>query len=93
MREAQIIAGVKAKDRETIEYLYEKYSGALYGMICRTVPNEEIAEEVFHFAFIRIIQNIDCYNRAEGRFYCWMSNICRLSCTDLNQSNLLSKSN
>ncbi len=82
MQEEQIIAGLKAKDRESIEYLYDKYSGSLFGVICKTVSNEEIAEEVFHSAFMSIIFHIDRYNRNEGRFYCWMVQICRICCND-----------
>ncbi len=87
MQEEQIIAGLKAKDRETIEYLYDKYSGALFGVICKTVSNQEIAEEVFHCAFMSIILNIDRYNRNEGRFYSWMALICRRYCHDMTRTN------
>lgn len=45
------------------EYLYEKYSRALFGAISRIIIVRDIAEEVYHDAFIKIINKIDNFDK------------------------------
>lgn len=92
MEEQQLIAGLRAKDRKTTEYLYEKYSRALFGVISRIIFDKDIAEEVFHDSFVKIIQKIDSYDESKGRLYTWMANICRNSAIDKTRSKEISQS-
>ncbi len=92
MEEQQLIAGLRAKDRKTTEYLYEKYSRALFGVISRIIYDKDIAEEVFHDSFVKIIQKIDGYDETKGRLYTWMANICRNSAIDKTRSKEFSQS-
>ena len=92
MQEEEIIAGLRARDRKTTDYLYEKYSRALFGVISRIISDQDIAEEVFHDAFIKIIRKIDSYEEAKGRLYTWMANICRNSAIDKLRSKEISQS-
>lgn len=92
LQEEQIIAGLRAKDRKTTEYLYEKYSRALYAVISRIITDQDIAEEVFHDSFIKITRKIDSYEESKGRLYTWMANICRNSAIDKLRSKELSQS-
>ncbi|SHN15279.1 RNA polymerase sigma-70 factor, ECF subfamily [Cyclobacterium lianum] len=87
-----MIQGLRARDRQVQEYLYEKYSGALFGIICRIIYDADLAEEVFHDAFLKINQKIDSYDPAKGRLYTWMANICRNSAIDKTRSKEFSKS-
>lgn len=93
MEEEQLIAGLRAHDRKTIEYLYDKYSRALFTVISRIITDKDIAEEVFHDAFIKITRKIDSYDESKGRLYTWMANICRNSAIDKTRSKEYSKSN
>lgn len=93
MEEEQLIAGLRAQDRKTIEYLYDKYSRALFTVISRIITDKDIAEEVFHDAFIKITRKIDSYDESKGRLYTWMANICRNSAIDKTRSKEYSKSN
>lgn len=93
MEEEQLIAGLRAQDRKTIEYLYEKYSRALFAVISRIIIDKDIAEEVFHDAFVKITRKIDGYDASKGRLYTWMANICRNSAIDKTRSKEFSKSN
>jgi RNA polymerase sigma factor (sigma-70 family) len=93
LEEQQLIAGLRAKDRKTTEYLYEKYSRALFGVISRIIFDKDIAEEVFHDSFVKIIQKIDSYEESKGRLYTWMANICRNSAIDKTRSREISQSN
>jgi RNA polymerase sigma factor (sigma-70 family) len=93
LEEEQLIAGLRAHDRKTIEYLYDKYSRALFTVISRIITDKDIAEEVFHDAFIKITRKIDSYDESKGRLYTWMANICRNSAIDKTRSKEYSKSN
>ncbi|WP_375582971.1 RNA polymerase sigma factor [Cyclobacterium xiamenense] len=86
MEEHDLIRGLRARDRQAQEYLYEKYSRALYGIIRRILFDEEMAEEVFHDAFLKIAKKIDSYDEAHGRLYTWMAAICRNSAIDKTRS-------
>lgn len=92
MQEEEIIAGLRAHDRKTTEYLYEKYSRALFAVISRIISDQDIAEEVFHDAFIKITRKIDSYEESKGRLYTWMANICRNSAIDKLRSKEISQS-
>lgn len=92
MEEDQLIAGLRAQDRKTVEYLYDKYSRALYAVISRIITDKDIAEEVFHDAFIKITRKIDSYDESKGRLYTWMANICRNAAIDKTRSKEYSKS-
>ncbi|WP_192348432.1 RNA polymerase sigma factor [Algoriphagus sp. Y33] len=92
MQEEQLIAGLRAKDRKTTEYLYDKYSRALYAVISRIIFDKDIAEEVFHDSFVKITRKIDHYDESKGRLYTWMANICRNSAIDKLRSKEISQS-
>ncbi|SFO70325.1 RNA polymerase sigma-70 factor, ECF subfamily [Algoriphagus ornithinivorans] len=92
MQEEQLIQGLRARDKKTVDYLYEKYSRALLGVIFRIISDQDIAEEVFHDAFIKITRKIDSYEESKGRLYTWMANICRNSAIDKLRSKEISQS-
>ncbi len=92
MQEEQLIAGVRNQDRQVIEYLYEKYSRALFAVISRIIKDRDIAEEVFHDSFVKIVQKIDGYDESKGRLYTWMANVCRNSAIDKTRSKEFSQS-
>ena len=91
MEEQALVYGLRARDSKVQEYLYEKYSKALFGVISRIIFDRDIAEEVFHDAFIKIVNKIDNYDESKGRIYTWMANICRNSAIDKTRSKEFSK--
>lgn len=92
LQEEQLITGLRARDRQTVDYLYEKYSKALFAVISRVIKDRDIAEEVFHDAFVKIIRKIDSYDESKGRLYTWMANVCRNAAIDKTRSKEFSKS-
>ncbi|GAB3658314.1 sigma-70 family RNA polymerase sigma factor [Echinicola sediminis] len=92
MQEEQLIKGLRARERQTVDYLYEKYSRALFAVISRVIKDRDIAEEVFHDAFVKIIRKIDHYDESKGRLYTWMANVCRNAAIDKTRSKEFSKS-
>lgn len=87
MNEDEIITGLRAKDRKTAEYLYDKYASSLYKVICKTLTDSKFSEEVLYFSFVKIIKNIKDYNLPKGHLYTWMAWICRKAALDMNRSN------
>lgn len=65
-----------------MEYLYDHYSGAIYGFIIRIVKTEEVAEEVLNDIFIKVWNNIATYDATKGRLYTWLINISRNASID-----------
>lgn len=87
MQEDQIIAGLKIKDRMTTEYVYKKYSWALFAVISRVIIDKDEAEIVFHDSFVQIVLKIGDFAGSSNRLYTWMADICR----EVANENLRSK--
>lgn len=64
----------------------------MFGVIGRIIFDHDIAEEVFHDAFIKITKKIESYDASKGRLYTWMANICRNAAIDRTRSKEFSKS-
>lgn len=82
---------MKAKRPSALDYLYDHYSSALYGVINRILNNEDVAEEVLQDAFLRIWDKIGSYDAAKGRLFTWMLNIARNLAIDKTRSKEISK--
>ena len=82
---------LKSKDKSALEFLYDHYSGALYGVVFRILRNEDIAEEVLHDIFLKIWDKIDQYDPAKGKLFTWMINIARNQAIDKTRSKEISK--
>lgn len=93
MKEEQLVGALKAKDRGALEYLYDNYSGALYGVVFRILNKQEIAEEVLQDAFLKIWDKIDSYDSSKGRLFTWMLNVARNLAIDKTRSREISKEN
>ena len=84
--EEELIALLKNKDEKAFNYLYDNYSGALYGLILKIVAVSEYAEEVIQDVFVKIWKNTDQYDASKGRLYTWMINIARNTALDYLKS-------
>jgi RNA polymerase sigma-70 factor (ECF subfamily) len=89
--EEELIAGLKAKKKSSLDYLYDHYSAALYGVVSRIINNEDVAEEVLQDVFLRIWDRIDNYDPSRGRLFTWMLNIARNLAIDKSRSREISK--
>lgn len=77
MEENNIIQWLKSKDKRAIEYLYDRYGNALYGMVMRIVHSEALAQDILQEAFIKIWQNGDKYDEQKASVFTWMIKITR----------------
>lgn len=82
----QLINLLQSKSREAFSVLYDNYSEALFGVICRMVTNKTAAEDLLQDVFVKIWKKIDSYNPAKGTLFTWMINIARNLCIDYLRS-------
>lgn len=75
--EPELVVRLKKKDQSALDYLYDHYSWALYGIVFRIVRKEEVAEEVLQDIFLRIWDKIESYDDSKGKLFTWMINIAR----------------
>ncbi len=91
MSEPQLIERLTQKDKNALEYLYDHYSGALYGVVLRIVKSDEIAEEVLQDAFIKIWDKVDTYDTGKGKLFTWMMALTRNLALDKLRSKAYKK--
>ncbi|MFL5763906.1 MAG: RNA polymerase sigma factor [Bacteroidia bacterium] len=84
--EDELVSLLKNKDVAAYNALYDNYSAALYGVITRIVPAEEIAEDLLQDVFVKIWKSIESYDAGKGRLFTWMLNIARNSSIDYVRS-------
>jgi len=85
------VARLRSRDRVALEYLYDHYSAALYGVIFRILKKEEIAEEVLQDVFLKIWDRFDSYDATKGRLFTWLSNVARNQAIDKTRSREISQ--
>ncbi|HZY82511.1 MAG TPA: sigma-70 family RNA polymerase sigma factor [Cyclobacteriaceae bacterium] len=85
------MSGLRSRKQSSLDYLYDHYSSALYGVIYRILNNDDLSEEVLQDAFLRIWNKIETYNASKGRLFTWMLNIARNMAIDKTRSKEISK--
>ncbi len=88
---SNLVALLKQHDRKAFEFLYDNYSKALFGIVLQIVKEHELAEEVFHDAFVKIHRHIGSYDEKKSRLFTWMLNICRNAAIDKLKSKAVKK--
>lgn len=90
--EGELVSRLQRKERAALVYLYDHYAGALYGVVARIIPNQDVAEEVLQDVFLKIWDKINSYDAAKGRLFTWMLNVARHHAIDKLRSKEISKS-
>jgi DNA-directed RNA polymerase specialized sigma24 family protein len=75
--EEHLVDLLVTKDRAALEFLYDNYAPALYGVIFRIVENKELAEKTLKDVFIKIFDKVYAYDTNKGKLFSWMLKICR----------------
>lgn len=81
-----LVKRLKSKDTTALDYLYDHYSSALFGVITRTLNNKEAAEETLQDVFIKIWNQIEKYDESKGTLFTWMYRIARNQAIDKRRS-------
>lgn len=84
--EKQIIQWLQARDKRAINYLYDAYGAALYGLIFRMVQSEEVAQDLVQDTFVKVWKNGDRYDASKGTLFTWIINIGRNTAINAIQS-------
>ncbi|MEO8764239.1 MAG: sigma-70 family RNA polymerase sigma factor [Ginsengibacter sp.] len=75
--EEELVGLLQKRDQPAFAYLYDNYSGALFGIIYKMLEDRELAEDILQEAFIKIWNNFSNYDSIKGRLFTWMLNITR----------------
>lgn len=75
--ELELVSLLQQKDKYAFEYLYDNYSGAVYGVISRMVDEKDVADDLLQEAFIKIWNNFASYDSSKGRLFTWIINLAR----------------
>ena len=75
--ELTLIKQLQQHNDQALAGLYDKYSGALYGVILRICKDEATAQDLLQETFIKIWQKAKAYDPDKGRFYTWAYRIAR----------------
>jgi RNA polymerase sigma factor (sigma-70 family) len=82
----QLCELLKTRSCDAFAKLYDRYSAALYGIICRMVCNSNTGEELLQDVFVKVWKNIDKYDTAKGSLFTWLLQITRNTCIDYLRS-------
>jgi RNA polymerase sigma-70 factor (ECF subfamily) len=72
-----LIQQLKDKDERALSLLYDKYSGAIYGVILKMIRDEGKAQNLLQDTFITVWDKADSYDAVKGRFYTWVYRIAK----------------
>jgi RNA polymerase sigma-70 factor (ECF subfamily) len=75
--EEDLVLAMQQQDQSAFSYLYDNYSGALFGLIYKMVNDKELAEDILQEAFMKIWNNFSSYDNMKGRLFTWMINLTR----------------
>jgi RNA polymerase sigma factor (sigma-70 family) len=76
--EEELFQLLKQKNKSALDYLYDKYSGALYGIILKIMNGDEgAAQVIFQEVFVNIWNSIHKYDRNKTTLFIWMLKIAR----------------
>lgn len=78
----ELVSLLKSRDEQGFNYLYDNYSGALYGVIIKVITYQEETNEVLQDVFVKIWNSIQSFDSSKGSLYTWMLNIARNSAID-----------
>ncbi len=77
---------LQQRDIRSFNWLYDKHSGALLGVIKNIVKDSAIAENLMQDTFIKIWNNVESYDLERGSFFTWIFNIARNTALDFLRS-------
>lgn len=91
MDESELIARLRRRESQALRYLYDRYAGALFGVILRIVKSQDVAQEVLQDVMMKIWERFDQYDESKGRLFTWMVNISRNQAIDKTRSKEISQ--
>jgi RNA polymerase sigma-70 factor, ECF subfamily len=81
-----LVTLILAKNEKGFHILYDKYCGALYGVIIKLVKRTDVADDLLQDTFVKIWKYIQSFDNSKGTLYTWMLNIARNQAIDYLRS-------
>ncbi|WP_400077277.1 RNA polymerase sigma factor [Winogradskyella sp. R77965] len=72
-----LIQQLKNRDERALSVLYDKYSGAIYGVIIKMIRDEGKAQNLLQDTFMTVWDKAEKYDADKGRFYTWVYRIAK----------------
>lgn len=82
INEQNVLAALRRRDKDALRELYRAYSPVAFGVICKIVKKEDVAENVLQDVFLKVWNNIEQYDTSKGRFLSWILRIARNAAID-----------
>lgn len=73
-------------NKAALSFIYDAYSGALYGILLKMIRDEELCQDLLQETFIKIWKNHEKFDPEKGTIYTWMLNLTRNNCIDYLRS-------
>lgn len=80
--EKHIVALLAERDDKALSLLYDHYGETLYGVACKIVRDEALAQDVLQESFIKIWKNADSYDASKAKLFTWLLRITRNTAID-----------
>jgi RNA polymerase sigma-70 factor (ECF subfamily) len=88
---ALLVQLIQSKSEIGFNTLYNKYCGALYGVILKLVKRTDVADDILQDTFVKIWRHIATFDNSKGTLYTWMLNIARNQAVDYLRSSTYRK--
>lgn len=77
---------LQAKNPQALEFLYDNYSRALFGVLLKVVREQELCEDLLQESFVKIWRYAEKFDASKASLYTWMLNITRNHAIDYLRS-------
>ena len=81
--DAELIAGLRARDEAAMNALYERYSGIVYAVALRVLSETSLAEDVLQDVFLQLWRNPGAFDANRGSLGAWLAVISRHRAIDV----------
>ena len=81
--DAELIAGLRARDEAAMNALYERYSGIVYAVALRVLSETSLAEDVLQDVFLQLWRNPGAFDASRGSLGAWLAVISRHRAIDV----------
>jgi DNA-directed RNA polymerase specialized sigma24 family protein len=77
IKDHELINLLQQKKLNAYEFLYDRYAPMLYGVICKLVSDDVMAQKVLKKSFIQIWSQLATMQPGKSNLFIWMHNITR----------------
>lgn len=77
--DVQLAVLIEEKNQQSIDYFYDKYSPALYGIIYRITNNKQLTEEGLTATFAKAWNEMGAFRGSRTSLFTWLINLARQS--------------